>query len=79
VNLLLKCIGEIEALDITFNIKRGKSVWVEGIWFYYDYKDGLIEVYNASINCNSIWSGIKLFEPKKDTYDKIKSEIEKVI
>ena len=65
------------ALDIAFNIKRGKSVWVEGVWFYYDYKDGLIEVYNASIHSGSIWDSLKLFEPKKETFDKIKCEIEK--
>jgi hypothetical protein len=65
------------ALDIAFNIQRGRSVWVEGVWFSYDYKDGLIEVYNASIHSGSIWDSLKLFEPKKETFDKIKSEIEK--
>jgi hypothetical protein len=63
-------------LDETFNIKRGRSVWVEGTWFTYDYKDGLIEVYDARIHSNSIWSCVKLFDPKKETLDKIKFEIE---
>ena len=64
------------SLDIAFNIKRKRAVWVEGIWFRYDYKDGLIEVYDASIHSGSIWSSLKLFEPKKETFDKIKCEIE---
>jgi hypothetical protein len=59
------------------NIKRDRSVWVEGIWFIYDYKDGLVEVYDARIYTNSIWSYInKLFNIKKETIDKIKFEIE---
>jgi len=65
------------ALDITFNIKRDRSVWVEGIWFSYDYKDGLVEVYNALIHSGSIWNSLKLFQPKKETLDKIKYEIER--
>lgn len=64
------------SLDIAFNIKRKRSVWVEGICFSYDYKDGVVEVYNASIHSGSIWDSLKLFEPKKETFDKIKSEIE---
>ena len=64
------------SLDIAFNIKRKRSVWVEGIWFSYDYKDGVVEVYNASIHSGSIWNSLKLFEPKKETFHKIKSEIE---
>ncbi len=65
------------ALDIAFNIKRDRCVWVEGVWFSYDYKDGLVEVHNAKIYFGSIWDSLKLFEPKKETIDKIKSEIEK--
>jgi hypothetical protein len=30
------------ALDKTFNIKREQCVWVEGLWFSYDYKDGVV-------------------------------------
>ena len=34
------------ALDKTLNIKREQCIWVEGLWFSYDYKDGLVEVYD---------------------------------
>ena len=64
------------SLDIAFNTKRKRKVWVEGIWFTYDYKDGLVEVYDASTHSGSIWNSLKLFEPKKETLHKIKSEME---
>jgi len=38
---------------------------------------GLVEVYNALIHSGSIWNSLKLFQPKKETLDKIKYEIER--
>lgn len=69
------------ALDKSFNIIRGRRVGIEVrgsgcVWFYYDYKDGVVEVYDASNHAGSIWSVFELFEPKPETLHKIKEEIE---
>lgn len=66
------------ALDKAFNIKRGRSAWLDGVWFYYDYFDGKVEIYNASSSPND-WgyykSITKLFDPKPDTMEKIANVI----
>jgi len=64
------------SLDKAFNIKRGKLAYVEGIWFSYDYKDGLVQVYDASLHRTNIWSVLKLFDIKPDTLQKIKQQVE---
>jgi hypothetical protein len=65
-----------KALDIAFNIKRNRTVWVDGIWFRYDYKDGLVEIYDMVRHQVSIHDALKLFKPKDETIEKIKVEIE---
>jgi hypothetical protein len=67
------------ALDKTFNIKREQSVWVEGLWFSYDYKDGLVEVYDIKSRqqtFGSIYKSVmKLFTISEETKQKIKDNI----
>ena len=65
------------ALDKTFNIKREQFVWVEGLWFLYDYKDGLVEVYDIKKGQSSIYKSVmKLFTISEETKQKIKDNIE---
>jgi len=71
------------ALDKTFNIKREQCVWVEGLWFSYDYKDGVIEVYDIRKDkqtFGSIYKSVmKLFTISEETKQKIKDSIEDVV
>ena len=71
------------ALDKTFNIKREQCVWVEGLWFSYDYKDGVIEVYDIRKDKHtfgSIYKSVmKLFTISEETKQKIKDSIEDVV
>ena len=68
------------ALDKTLNIKREQSVWVDGLWFLYDYKDGLVEVYDIRKErkiFGSIYKSVmKLFTISEETKQKIKDNIE---
>lgn len=68
------------ALDKTLNIKREQCVWVDGLWFLYDYKDGLVEVYDIKSrqqNFGSIYKSVmKLFTISEETKQKIKDNIE---
>lgn len=68
-----------EALNEVFNIKRDRSVYVNGIWFKYDYIDGLVEIHDIRIG-SEIFSHYKnlmsLFELKSESYTEIKKEIE---
>lgn len=66
-----------KSLDIALNIKRGKHAYVEGIWFKYDYKDGIVEIYDANLyNMHNIWPALKLFDVKPETLEKIKEQVE---
>ena len=71
------------ALDKTFNIKREQSVWVEGLWFSYDYKDGVVEVYDIRKDKHTFGSIYKsvmsLFTISEETKQKIKDSIEDVV
>ncbi len=71
------------ALDKTFNIKREQSVWIEGLWFSYDYKDGLVEVYDIRKDkqtYGSIYKPVmKLFTILEETKQKIKDNIEEQV
>ena len=63
------------ALDKAFNIKREQSVGVEGLRFLYDYRDGIVEVYDIK-NTHSIYkSAMKLFTISEETKQKIKESI----
>ena len=66
-------------LDRALNIKRNKSVYVDGIWFKYDYFDGDVEICGANVSANdygySYKSIFNLFTPKPETLDKIAEEI----
>ena len=68
------------ALDKTLNIKREQCVWVDGLWFLYDYKDGLVEVYDIKSRqqtFGSIYKSVmKLFTISEETKQKIKDNIE---
>lgn len=68
------------ALDKALNIKREQSVWVDGLWFSYDYKDGLVEVYDIKSRqqtFGSIYKSVmKLFTISEETKQKIKDNIE---
>jgi hypothetical protein len=68
-----------EALNEVLNIKRDRSVYVNGIWFKYDYIDGLVEIFDIRIG-SEIFSQYKnlmsLFELKSESYTEIKKEIE---
>jgi hypothetical protein len=67
------------ALDKTLNIKREQCIWVEGLWFSYDYKDGLVEVYDIKSRqgtSGSIYKSLmKLFTISEETKQKIKDSI----
>ena len=68
-----------EALNITFNIKKDKNVYVDGIWFKYDYIDGKVEIHDLRLGTEhfSHYKNVfNLFEPKPELLDKLKSEIE---
>ena len=71
------------ALDKTFNIKREQCVWVEGLWFSYDYKDGVVEVYDIRKDKHTFGSIYKsvmsLFTISEETKQKIKDSIEDVV
>lgn len=65
------------ALDKTFNIKREQCVFLEGLWFLYDYKDGVVEVYDIKKGQSSIYKSVmKLFTISEETKQKIKDNIE---
>ena len=71
-----------DALDKTLNIKREQSVWVEGLWFSYDYKDGLVEVYDIKSRQGtlSIYKSVmKLFTISEETKQKIKDSIKEQV
>lgn len=73
------------ALDITLNIKRDMCVYVNGFNFYYDYRDGLVEIYditsygNKSLSIFQNLLDIKIIESKlpKETIELIRNQIEK--
>jgi hypothetical protein len=66
-----------QSLDKIFNIKRKRTIGIEGLWFHYNYRDGIVEIYDIVVYRTSIWSALKMFDPKPETCDSIKSEIEK--
>lgn len=34
------------AIDDLYDIKRNQTIYVDGLWFEYDYNDGLVEVFS---------------------------------
>jgi hypothetical protein len=80
--LTKKYYKELE-FDEKNNIKREQSVWVNGVCFYYNYNDGIVEIYNILNGWNSIYAnliGLELLDISigipQPTKEKIKKEIE---
>lgn len=69
-------------LNKVLNIKKEQVVYVDGIWFYYNYYDGKVEVYDVSFARDKWLSFVNyknimgLFTPTTELYDKLKQEIE---
>ena len=68
-----------KSLNEVLNIKKDKRVYVDGIWFNYDYIDGLVEIYDIRLGTEHFShykNLLNLFEPKPELLEKLKYEIE---
>lgn len=77
---LTKSYYREKKLDQLFNIKRDLCTCIEGFSFYYDYNDGVIEIYDIMIYSGySVYKSIKNIFNLSDemTYQKISEVIEK--
>lgn len=52
-NILTEIYYNEKEEDLKNNIKRGLSIWVNDLTFYYDYKNGVVEIYDI-VNHNRI-------------------------
>lgn len=66
--------------DISNNIKRNLSVWVSGVTFKYDYKDGIVEIYDMKNYHGSFYTNLIAIDLvntiPESTKTRIKIEIE---
>lgn len=66
-----------KAFDDLYNIKRGLTFYVDGFWYFYDYFDGVVEIYGVYYIKSNITNKIRNnFDFKKETLELMKKEVE---